>query len=157
MKTKKTLYKISGILKIVVGGGVLALFLLVFLLNGMIKDVLMQDMTALNEIVESMIIDNPEYEFLLELNTEEVVTYLLGTITPICIIMIVFGLLSISLGIFTIILGKKYDMWLRNSLGRKIAFTIIDYIVYIGLLANILTTIATFIKDPPIDEMVIEN
>lgn len=157
MKTKKTLFKISGILKIVVGGGVLALFLLVLLLNGLIKDVLMQDMAALNEIVESMIIDNPEYEFLLELDTEELVTYLLGTVTPACVIMIICGLLSIALGIFTIILGKKYDMWLRNRLGRKIAFTIIDYIGYIGLLANIITTIATFIKDPPIDEIVIEN
>ena len=157
MKTKKTLFKISGILKIVVGAGVLALFLLMLLLNGVIKEVLIQDVSAVNELVESMILDDPEYKFLLELNTEEIVTYMLGTITPACIIMIVWGLASVALGIFTIVLGKKYDIWLRDRLGRKIAFTVIDYIGYIGLIANILATIAVFIKDAPIDEMVIEN
>ena len=117
----------------------------------------MQDVAGINEIVESMVLDNPEYEFLLELNTEEVVTYLLGTVTPLCIFMIVCGLASIGLGVFTIILSRKYNYWLRNRLGRKIAFTIVDYIVYIGFISNILTTIAVFIKDDPVEEIVIEN
>ena len=157
MKTKKILFKVSGILKIVVGVGTLGLFLLILLLNGLMKEALLHDITAVNEIVESMIMDNPEYEFLLDLNPEELVSYLLGTVTPICIFMIVWGLTSIGVGVFTIILSNKYDYWLRNRIGRKIVFTIIDYIAYIGLISNVLTTVAVFIKDKPIDEIVVEN
>lgn len=157
MKAKNILFKVSGILKIVVGAGVLGLFLLILLLNGLLKEALLHDMQAVNEIVKSMVVDNPEKAFLLELADEELVAYLLGTVTPICIFMIVWGLTSIGIGVFTIILSKKYGEWLRNRLGRKIVFTIIDYVAYIGLISNILTTIAVFIKDKPIDEIVVEN
>ena len=157
MKAKKILFTVSGILKIVVGVGVLGLFLLVFLLNGLLKEALMSDMTTINEVVQTMILEDPENAFLLELGTEELVSYLLGTLTPLCIFMIVWGLVSIGLGVFTIILSKKYDSWLRNSTSKKIIFTIVDYIGYVGLLANILTTIGVYLKDKSIDEMVIGN
>lgn len=155
MQTKRILFKTSGIFKIIVGACVFGLFALILLLSGVLKDMFMEDTEMLNSMVNEIVRDDPEYTFLLSYETEELVNYLFGALYGVVIFMTISGLASIGNGIFTLIIAKKYDIWLRGNLKNKILFTIFDYILYVGLVFNILTTIATFIKDKPLDEIVV--
>ena len=153
MQTKRILFKTSGIFKIIVGACVFGLFALILLLGGLLKDMLIEDTEMLNSVVNEIVRDDPEYTFLLAYEAEELVDYLFGTLYGIVTFMTLWGVASIGIGIFTLIVAKKYDIWFRGKLKNKILFTIFDYILYVGLVFNILTTIATFIKDKPRDEI----
>ena len=157
MKTKKILFTTAGVFKCVVGGCIFALFLLVLLLSGLIKDVLVQDGELLQQMVQELVQEEAEMAFLLEYSNAEIADYLLGTVNIFAIVMIIVGLCAITLGVFTLIFAKKYNTMLQNRLKRKIIFTVLDYVFYIGLIANILTSVAIFTKDKSVDEIVIES
>ena len=60
---------------------------------------------------------------------------------------------SIASGVFTLIFVKKYNVWLRGRIGIKVLVTILDCIFYVGLIAKVLSIVAIYLKDPPLDEI----
>ena len=157
MKTKKILLTTSGVLKCVVGGGVFLLFMLMLLLSGLLEQSLAESTETLDAFVQGVVQDDPELSFLLEYTPEQIAEYLMGMVNIISIIMVICSLTSITLGVFTLIFARKYEIILAGRLGRKIIFTVLDYIFYLGIIANVLTTVALFLRDKPIEERIIEN
>jgi len=153
MKTKKILFTTAGVLKCVVGGCVLAFFLLMLLLSGVVKEAIIKNGDLLEKMIEEMVQEDPGMAHLLEMSNQEIADYLMGSVVTFAIIMSLMGATSITLGVFTLIFAKKYDIMLRANVKRKVIFTVLDYLFYIGLIAKILTSVALFIKDPPLEEI----
>jgi hypothetical protein len=104
-------------------------------------------------MIEEMVQDDPEMKFLLDMSNKEIADYLMGSVITFAIVMSLLGATSITLGVFTLIFAKKYDVMLRCNVKRKVLFTVLDYLLYIGLIAKILTSVALFIKDSPLEEV----
>lgn len=153
MKTKKILFTTAGVFKCVVGGCVLGFFLLMLLLTGVIKDTLLQNTELFEELLEGAISGDSSMAFLQDMTNSEIADYLMKTVNGFALFMVFLGATSLTLGIFTCIFAKKYEFMLKCKTKRKVIFTILDYIFYIGLIANILTTVAMFIKDKPTEDI----
>ena len=156
MKSKRILFKISGIIKCVVGGGVLFLFGIMLLISGIFKKSLLDDLTMINSLFEEMKAIDPTSE-LLTLSPEELVNYVMNMINVFSIVMIVFSLATITLGIFSLLFARNYDLWLRHRLGAKILYSVLDCLFSLGLIAKVLALVAMYIKDKPLEEVIIES
>ena len=156
MKSKRILFKISGIIKCVVGGGVLFLFGVMLLISGIFKKTLLEDLTMINSALEELKAIDPTSE-LLTLTPEQFVDYMMNVINIFSIVMIVFSLATITLGIFSLLFVRNYDLWLRHRLGAKILYSVLDCLFSLGLIAKVLAIVAMYIKDKPLDEVIIES
>ena len=156
MKSKRILFKISGIIKCVVGGGVFVLFGIILLISGLFKKALLEDLTLINSLIEDMKAIDPSSE-LLALSPEELVEYVMNMINAFSVVMIIFSLATITLGIFSLLFVRNYDLWLRHRLGAKILYSVLDCLFSLGLIAKVLAIVAMYIKDKPLDEIVIES
>lgn len=156
MKSKRILFKISGIIKCVVGGGVFVLFGIILLISGLFKKALLEDLTLINSLIEDMRAIDPSSE-LLALSPEELVEYVMNMINAFSVVMIIFSLATITLGIFSLLFVRNYDLWLRHRLGAKILYSVLDCLFSLGLIAKVLAIVAMYIKDKPLDEIIIES
>lgn len=149
MKTKKILFTTAGVIKCIVGGCVLGFFLLMLLLGGVLKDAMVQNGELFEKMIESMVSEDPSMAFLQDMTSSEVADYLMGTVNGFAAFMVIWGAATITLGVFTLIFAKKYDVLLKCRTKRKVIFTVLDYIFCIGLASKILVSVALFIKDKP--------
>lgn len=156
MKSKRILFKISGIIKCVVGGGVLFLFGIMLLISGIFKKALLEDLTLINSLIEDMKAIDPSSE-LLALSPEELVEYVMNMINAFSVVMIIFSLATITLGIFSLLFVRNYDLWLRHRLGAKILYSVLDCLFSLGLIAKTLAIVAMYIKDKSLEEVIIES
>ena len=153
MKTKRILFKTSGILKCITGGAIFLFFVLGLCLLGTLKNFIVDNAESLNSLLDSIIAEDPEYKFLLDMSPEQIVDYLFGSVYVICAICTFFGLTSIASGVFTLIFVRKYNVWLRGRVGIKVLVTVLDCIFYVGLIAKVLSIVAIYLKDKPIEEI----
>ena len=153
MKTKRILFKTSGIFKCITGGAIFLFFMLGLLLIGSIKNMYIDNAELLNSLLDSLIVEDPEYKFLLEMSPEQIADYLFNSVYVICAVLAFLGLTSITSGVFTLIFIRTYNVWLRGRVGIKVLVTILDCLFYVGLIAKVLSIVAIYLKDTPLEEI----
>lgn len=156
MKTKKILFKISGILKIVAGSCIILLFLLLLALCSPLKTIMLEAGDSLETLINELVATSSEYEYLQSVSHEEMAMFLIDILRVFSIIMIICGGVAIALGIFNLIFAKKYNEMLRGRKAIKIVFVILSFVLYFGIITNVLTTIAMFLKDDKEDIIEVE-
>lgn len=147
MKTKKILFTTSGILKIIISAFGVLIFALVLLLSGMLKETLLSDVEALNEMMNELVAIDSSYAYILEMSSEEFVNYIMNMLNTLSIFVLLMCISGIVLGIFNLVFAKKYDTMLAHHKGKKIIFMIVNLICYWGVVTNVLTIIALWLKD----------
>lgn len=145
MKAKKVLFTTSGVLKIVVSAISLLFFLLIILLCRVVVEAMVSNEETMAEFLAS--VGEMDTSNLSQMSVEEFQNYLISSLNSFCWIVIFMSISGIVLGIFNVIFAKKYDPMLMGKKGKKIIFTICSLIFYPGLITNILTIIALFLKD----------
>lgn len=147
MKSRVILFKTSGILKIILASCVFGLFLLVLLLSGVIKNFYLENFSLIDAIVTEAVQQDPSQAFLQTMENAEVVDYIMKPVMQISIFLMFYGIIGIGFGVLNLIFAKKYKDWIENQKSKKVLFVVFQFVFAIGIVTNILSTIAVFLKD----------
>lgn len=153
MKAKKVLFKTSGIVKIVVSSMAIVLFLLVMLISRTLIETMFSDIEGFTEMINEMVESDPSLSYLQDYDLAQLQNYLVSAVNSLSLFVIFLGIAGIVFGIFNLIFAKKYDIMLANKTGKKVTFMIFSLLFYPGLVTNILTIIALFLKDKKKEEI----
>lgn len=147
VKAKKILFKTSGIIKIVVSALALILFLLLIALSKTIIEQMLITEENFETMITEMLAVDPSATFLQDMDLAQFQNYMSSILNTFCAIAIFVSVAGIVLGIFNLIFAKKYDKFINGKLWKKVTFTVVSLIFYPGIVTNILTIIALFLKD----------
>lgn len=141
---KKTLYIISGVLKVVVGGFAIVISLLLVLLQSLMRSTLEADPKILEEMIKG-IAEVEEYAYLNDYTQSEQIDYVLGVLSKFALVVGIIAITWVVLAIFLFILAKKIS---REDFRKKesIILTVISWVVSMFTISTILTTIATCLR-----------
>lgn len=151
MKTKKVLFTTSGIIKLVASGIVLLIFGLAILLTGVIKKGFLENYDELLNMITELVAEDSQYAYLLELDKVALVDEIMTPITLICVFFIFMSLTGITFGVFNLVFANKYQTMLMNKTGKKVTYLVCLLLFNWGIVTNILTIIALFLKDKQIN------
>ena len=147
MKAKKTLFTTSGILKIVLGAGVVLIFGWILALSGILKASFLENYSLIEQLVNELVIQDPSYAYLQTLDKVEVINYVMKPVMILSGVLLVIGISTIVFGIFNIIFNKTYDEMLRYKKTNKFLFVIFEFLFSLGLVTSILSTIGVFLRE----------
>lgn len=151
MKTKKVLFTTSGIIKLVASGIVLLIFGLALLLTGVIKKGFLENYDELLNMINELVAEDSQYAYLLELDKVALVDEIMTPVTLICVFFIFMSLTGITFGVFNLVFANKYQTMLMNKTGKKVIYLICMLLFNWGIVTNILTIIALFLKDKQVE------
>lgn len=147
MKARKILYICSGVFNCVVGGIGCLLGLLFFALTKVIKNMFSNSTDLIEEFVKELAATSTDYEYLLDASKDEIVSFIMRIVLIISIVLIVLGLVWITFGVFNCLLSGRHVRVFGKRPVLKVLFIIASWLLLTFNIANITTTIATFLKD----------
>lgn len=147
MKAKKTLFLTSGILKLVACGISFLLFFIISLLVEPIVEGMIANPEIYNELINEMATIEPA---VLQMDAMQIEALLLNTMNTVIMYVLLISLFGIVFGIFNVIFAKKYDKMLAGNTGKKVTFMIFEILFYPGLITNVLSIVALFLRDDKI-------
>lgn len=147
MKSKKILFTTSGILKIVLGAGVVLIFGLLLALSGILKSSFLENYSLIEQLVDELVLQDSSYAYLQTLDKIEVINYVMKPVMIFSGVLLVIGISTIVFGIFNVIFNKTYDEMLRYKKANKFLFVILEFLFSLGLVTSILSTIGVFLKE----------
>ena len=147
MKSKVILFKTSGILKIVLAGTIFLLFLLVLLLSGVLKNFYLDNYTLVEEMVAETVRNDPSQAFLQTTEDAEVVDYIMKPVIQLALFFVFYGLIGIGFGVLNLVFTRKYDDLIGDKTSKKVWFVVMQFLFAVGIITNILSTVAVFVKD----------
>jgi len=147
VKTRKILYILAGVFNCCVGGLAILFSLFVFLLKGVVRTMFETSTDLLNELVVALVDADEKYAYLQSASTSEVVDFVMNIINMMCLVFILIGAIWVMFGVFNIMLNSRHDT-LFGSKPKLRGWFVAGCWVFMGLnVANIITTIAVFMKD----------
>ena len=147
MKAKKTLFLTSGILKLVACGISFLLFFIISLLVEPIVEGIIANPEIYNELINEMAAVEPA---VLQMDAMQIEALLLNTMNTVIMYVLLISLFGIVFGIFNVIFAKKYDKMLAGKTGKKVTFMVFEILFYPGLITNVLSIVALFLRDDKI-------
>ena len=147
MKSRVILFKTSGILKIVLAGAIFLLFLLVLLLSGVLKNFYLDNYTLVEELVAETVQNDPSQAFLQTMENAEVVDYIMKPVMQLALFFVFYGLIGVGFGVLNLVFTRKYDNLIGDRTSKKVWFVVMQFIFAVGIITNILSTVAVFLKD----------
>ena len=147
MKSRVILFKTSGILKIVLAGAIFLLFLLVLLLSGVLKNFYLDNYTLVEEMVAETVQNDPSQAFLQTMENAEVVDYIMKPVIQLALFLVFYGLIGIGFGVLNLVFTRKYDDLIGDKTSKKVWFVVMQFLFAVGIITNILSTVAVFVKD----------
>lgn len=138
---KKTLYIISGIIKVAVGGFGLLIGLLLLLLKSVIQGMFDANPEALNEMINGLT-EMEEYAYLKDSTKDEQMDFVFGVLSKFALVLILITIAWVVIAIFLFILAKRIS---ADDFQKKmsITLTVLSWVVSMFTISTILTTIAT--------------
>lgn len=154
MKAKKPLFLTSGILKIVV----CAISFLIFFLISLMIEPIIESICGTPEAYQEMLnqladVSPAEYAYWQSKDLAEFQAYLMNTVNALCGVALFTSVTGIMFGIFNIIFAKKYNTKLAGKTGKKVTFMVFELILYPGLITNVLSIIALWLKDDKVENV----
>lgn len=154
MKAKKPLFLTSGILKIVVCAMAFLIFFLISLMVEPIVESICGTPEAFQEMLDQLAeVSAEEYAYWQSKNFVEFQAYLMNIINAFCGVALFTSVTGIMFGIFNIIFAKKYNTMLAGKTGKKVTFMVFELILYPGLITNVLSIIALWLKDDKVESV----
>lgn len=146
MKTNRILLLIAGVFNVIIGGlgGVLGLSML--LLNKLIRQMFEASFEMVEQFIDTLIASDPSYEYLRDLDNAESLDFMMKSVKIIAVVFLLLGLLYVLFGIINLVVSKKFASGLGIAKGKKVTLTIFSWLLLWFNMANILTTIALFLK-----------
>jgi len=152
MKSRRVLYLLAGIINCIIGG-LCALFgLFIVLFRNVIVTTFEKSTEILENFAKEMASIDSKYQYLLDANDAEIVDLIMGVVTAVCLMALIYGLVWIALGVFNIILSKKHSIIFSNKKWLKMLLVVGSWVLCLFNVANVLTTIAVFIKEKTVIE-----
>lgn len=146
MKAKRILSLLAGLFNVLLGGLGAILGMLMFLLGSLIRQMFESSYELVEEVIESLASADPSYEYLRDLDKAESVDFIMKYVKIFAVIFLLLGLLYVLFGILNLVISKGYSVGRDLSKGKKIAFVVCSWLLLWFNVANILTTIAIFLK-----------
>ena len=147
MKTNRALFIISAIIRLVISSMGIFLFSMVFVLQDVLTEAMLENMEPVNEFIQTLVSADPKtYGYLLNYSNQQCVDYMMGFAKALFGVLLVIAIVWFVFGIINLLLSKKCKYEIEISLGKKIAIAILSWILSGGFLCNVLTTIALFLK-----------
>lgn len=157
MKARKILYFFAGLINVILGGCGTLLGLLVFLFGGTLRATFNSTKEIVVEFVEELAGADSKYDYLRDYSHEEVVDFIMRLAKITGIVLILLGLIFIMFGVFNFLLKKRHDSVLGGRKYLKIIFVVSSWILLILNVANILTTVAVFLKDKKQEKLYVSS
>lgn len=147
MKTNRALFIISAIIRLVISSMGIFLFSMVFVLQDVLTEAMLENMEPVNEFIQTLVSADPQiYGYLLNYSAQQCVDYMMGFAKALFGVLLVIAIVWFVFGIINLLLSKKCKYEIEISLGKKIVIAILSWILSGGFLCNVLTTIALFLK-----------
>lgn len=142
---KKTLYIISGIIKVVAGGFSFLVCALMVLLRGVLKTSFDANPESVQEMISSLVESSEDYAYLLDYTHDEAVGFVLKVSTIFGVVMALVAIIWIVIAIFQFVNSKKIDKFEYRK-KQFVILTVLSWIVSPLFISTILTTIATCLR-----------
>ncbi len=141
---KKTLYIISGVLKVVVGGLAILISLIIGLLQSLMRSMFESDPEILEEMIKGLT-ESEELAYLNGYTQSEQIDYVMGILSKFALVVGIIAVIWIVVAVFLFILAKKIN---REDFHKKesIILTVVSWVVSMFTISTILTTIATCLR-----------
>lgn len=146
MKKNRILSLIAGLFNIILGslGTIFGFFMV--LLGKLIRQMFESSYEIVEEYINTLVASDPSYEYLLDMNKDESIDFMMKSVKIIAVVFIVLGLLYLLFGILNVLVSKRFARNSDISRGKKIWLTIGSWLLLWFNVANILTTLALFLK-----------
>lgn len=146
MKIRKALYILAGVFNCIVGSfaAILGLFMLLF--SSMVKKMFASSGQLIDEFVTEMAEMSEKYQYLATASDDEVLSFIMKIVYICALVFLLFAAVWITMGAFNLVLRKKHEVVLENKKHLKIIFVVASWVLLFFNVANILTTIAVFMK-----------
>lgn len=109
---------------------------------------------AFQEILNQMAeISSEEYAYWQSKSLAEFQAYLMNMVNVFCGLALFTSVTGICFGIFNIIFAKKYNTMLAGKTGKKVTFMVFELILYPGLITNVLSIIALWLRDDKVESI----
>ena len=147
MKARKILYICSGVFNCVIGGLGCLLGLLFLALTKVIKNMFSDSADLLNEFAKELAAISTDYEYLLDVSKDEIVSFIMRIVLIMSFVLIVLGLIWITFGVFNCLLSSRHVLVFGKRPVLKILFVVASWLLLTFNIANITTTIAACLKN----------
>lgn len=142
---KKTLYIISGVIKVVAGGFTFLVCALMVLLRGMLKTSFDANPDSVQEMISSLVESSNDYAYLKDYTHDEAVEFILRVSTTFGVVVGIIAIIWIVIAVFQFVNSKKIDKFEYRK-KQFIVLTVFSWIVSPLFISTILTTIATALR-----------
>lgn len=146
MKTNRILLLIAGVFNIIIGGLGCLLGLSMLLLNKFIRQMFEASFEIVEQFIDTLIASDSSYEYLRDLDNAESLDFVMKSVKIIAVVFLLLGLLYVLFGIINLVVSKKFASGVGIAKGKKVALTIFSWLLLWFNIANILTTIALFLR-----------
>lgn len=146
MKAKKILFLVAGIFNAIIGGIGVFMGLLMLVFNGLINKMFDSTYEIVEQFVESLAKGDAEYEYLLSNSKSENIDFVMKAVTIVSVLFLIIGLIYIAFGVFNIIFAKNHIIITKNKKYLGTLLVVFSWLLMWFNLANILTTIAVYLK-----------
>ena len=147
MKVKSVLFLISSILRIAVASIGIFLSSMMFVVQGVVTEVLLESSDIVTDFISSLISADPVgFAYLKDYTFEQSIEYMMNIMKIIFGIILVISVIWLVFGVINIMLSKKSKYGLEISKSRKIIFVILSWLFSGGFVSNVITTIALFLR-----------
>lgn len=153
MKTRKVLYVLSGIFNCVIGGIGCFFGIMFFALSKIIKNMFKENNTLVDGFITGLASTSPDYEYLLDASREEMVGVVMKTVFILSAVLLILGLIWIAFGVFNCLLSSRHQLVFGKRPVLKVMFVVASWLLLTLNIANILTTIAVFIRNKKGEEL----
>lgn len=146
MKSKRILSLIGGLFNTILGGLGALLGIFIFMLGSLVRQVFEESYELVEQVIESLIEADASYEYLRDLDQAESIDFVMKSVKIMAVVLLLLGVLYLLFGILNLIISKKYSYGEELSKGKKITLVVCSWLLLWFNVANILTTIAVFLK-----------
>lgn len=147
MNKRKLLYTIAGIFNCVIGGIGAFFGLMILFISKVAKNMFSSSTEIIDEFVNSLARESSKYEYLLNSSNEEIISFIMKIVYLFSLFLLICGIIWIVFGVFNLKLSSRhYSFWNKHP-RLKLWFVIGTWVLMLFNVANILTTIAVYLKD----------